>query len=159
MTEPRIVEKLRKLVEHERSARGIGNLEEAETFAAKIQELLVRHKLEMSDVEYRAEEEDEPVLKEFIPAEEWTGVSSTLRLKNWIGILVATVAKANFCQAVRSGKGIYLVGRQSDREASKLMFQYLYEIAVEVAPREAQAYTRMEQFLRDSLLSGQSGRC
>lgn len=81
----------------------------------------------------------------------------TLRLQSWIGILVATVAKANFCQAVRSGKGIYLLGRQSDREASKLMFKYLYEIAFEVAPREAQAYTRTDQFLHDSLLTGQSG--
>jgi hypothetical protein len=157
VTDPRIVEKLRKLVEHERSARGIGNLEEATAFAAKVQDLLLRHKLEMSDVEYRAEEEDEPVLKEFIPAEEWTRVSHTLRLQSWIGILVATVAKANFCEAVRSGKGIYLVGRQSDREASKLLFKYLYEIALEVAPLEAQAYMRTHRFLRDALLSRQSG--
>jgi hypothetical protein len=157
VTEERIVEKLRKLVEHERSARSIGNLEEAETFAGKIQELLLRHKLEMSDVEYRAEEEKEPVLKEFIPAEEWSRVSATLRLQSWIGILVAAVAKANFCNAVRSGKGICLLGRASDREACKLTFRYLYEIALEVAPREAQAYAMTDQFLHDRLLTGQSG--
>jgi len=43
---------LRKLITHEKSARSIGSIEEAESFAAKIQELMFKHKLAMTDVEY-----------------------------------------------------------------------------------------------------------
>jgi hypothetical protein len=56
-----IVAKLRKLVAHERSTRSIGSLAEAETFAAKIQDLLTAHKLSMSEIDFQAREEGEPI--------------------------------------------------------------------------------------------------
>lgn len=46
-----IIEKLRKLIAMEQSARSIGSLAEAEAFASKVQELLSKHKLEMSEIE------------------------------------------------------------------------------------------------------------
>ena len=46
-----IIEKLRKLIAHEKSARSIGNIHEAEAFASRIQTLLDEHKLSMGEVE------------------------------------------------------------------------------------------------------------
>ena len=50
-----VIDKLRKIMAHAASAREIGNLAEAEAFAAKAQELLLRHKLDMTEVEFAAE--------------------------------------------------------------------------------------------------------
>ena len=38
----KVIDKLRKLIEHEKSARHIGSVAEAESFAARIQELMFR---------------------------------------------------------------------------------------------------------------------
>ena len=54
MATDQIIEKLRKLIAHEQSARTIGNIAEAEAFASKIQDLLTAHKLDMSEVDFQA---------------------------------------------------------------------------------------------------------
>lgn len=46
-----IVEKIAKLLKKAESAREVGSLKEAELFAGKVNELLVKHNLEMSQVE------------------------------------------------------------------------------------------------------------
>lgn len=56
-----IIEKLRKLIAMEQSARSIGSLAEAEAFASKVQELLSKHKLEMSEIELDEQEESDPI--------------------------------------------------------------------------------------------------
>jgi hypothetical protein len=45
-----IIETLRKLIEHEKSANMIGSFAEAEAFAAKFQELMLTHNLTMADL-------------------------------------------------------------------------------------------------------------
>jgi len=45
-----ITDKLLKLIEKERSARDIGSLEEAETFATKVQELCTKYNIELSKI-------------------------------------------------------------------------------------------------------------
>ena len=47
-----IVDILNKLINSERSERELGNVAAAETFAAKAQELLFKHKLTMTDLDY-----------------------------------------------------------------------------------------------------------
>lgn len=152
------IDKLRKLIEHEKSARTIGNQAEAEAFAAKIQELLLKHKLEMSDVEYAATEAQEPVLNEFIPFEDLTGIASRYRTQGWVSVLAMAVAEANFCSCVKSSvqAGFFFVGRETDRETAKTMFRYLYQTCIEVAPWHAQEYAKSEQFSYDSARTLQS---
>jgi Protein of unknown function (DUF2786) len=45
-----IIETLRKLIEHEKSANAIGNFAEAEAFAEKFQKLMQAHNLTMADL-------------------------------------------------------------------------------------------------------------
>lgn len=45
-----IIETLRKLIEHEKSASAIGNFAEAEAFAEKFQKLMEAHNLTMADL-------------------------------------------------------------------------------------------------------------
>lgn len=51
-----IIEILRKLIEHEKSANAIGNFAEAEAFAEKIQQLMQAHDLTMADLGWQAPE-------------------------------------------------------------------------------------------------------
>lgn len=46
-----IIEKLRKLIRHERSAREIGSIAEAEAFAERIQSLCDEYNLSISEID------------------------------------------------------------------------------------------------------------
>ena len=135
---------LRKLITHEKSARSIGSIEEAESFAAKIQELMFKHKLAMTDVEYSEQENIEPVLSEFVREGELTGCArSGRRAESWVWILMGAVSRANFCRACGmsgGGHSFFVFGRASDRAATKAMFRYLYEACLEAAPVHTERY-------------------
>jgi len=136
-----VIELLQKLIEHERSARAIGSIAEAETFAAKAQELLTKHKLEMTDVEFAAEEAAAPPEEERFYVNTKLGMSSN-RNDGWIGVLIEAISRANFCRVIRrhvtSGTNVFsIVGRKPDRDTTKALFIYLSEAAIQTSVREA----------------------
>lgn len=140
-----VISILGKLISHEKSARSIGSVEEAEAFAAKVQELMFRHKLSMTDVEFAQSENDEPVLTEDLDMEELTGRDFTTR-QTWISILLSAVARANFCRAIIFGGGYSMIfGRATDCAAAKALFRYLYEAVLEAAPRFTREHCTPEQ--------------
>jgi hypothetical protein len=110
-----MIEKLQKLIAHERSARAIGNIAEAEAFAAKIQHLLVCHKLSMSEVEIAAEERDQPVSQETVEG----AVSA------WLGVVAMGCGAASFCKVLKSHNGYIFIGRPDNRQTAITMFHYL----------------------------------
>jgi len=125
-----IIEKLRKLIAHEKSARSIGNLKEAEAFADKIQQLLDEHKLSMSEVEFEAREESEPIeWEKFDPVTEGFDCSRLRRIP-WQIKLARGIARSNTCDIViaSNGSSIYFVGRTSDREICRSVFTSLLEL-------------------------------
>src|SRR3990167_5446754 len=116
-----ILETLHKLKAKADSLLEVGNQEEAELFAAKVQELLLRHKLTMSDVETAAQDRDDTIEKEIQPP-------ATKGAKWWALELAKVVSEAHFCMRFnnRSQPGaISFVGRKSDREVAIYMFIYL----------------------------------
>jgi hypothetical protein len=133
-----IIDLLRKLIASEKSEREIGNQAAAEAFAAKAQELLLKHKLEMTDVEFAAEEIEEPVLGEQMDASEMIGMPDKMKSDRWISVLLTGIADANFCK-VLSGRGnrFVVVGRASDRAATSALFIYLSQACIEMAPKHA----------------------
>ena len=135
-----VVDKLQKLIAHERSAREIGNLAEAETFAAKIAELLFTHKLSMSEVEIADEERNEPVAQETIDG---------LRAP-WAGTLAMGIAGASFCRVLQSHTGYIFIGRTSDRLAAMAMFRNLAVTGRKLSESELAAYKKTEQYTYES---------
>lgn len=125
-----IIERLQKLLNHERSARTIGNMAEAEAFAAKISEMLFAHKLSMSEVEIAEGERNEPVEEEFIE-----GFSAP-----WAGTLAAATGKTAFCRILKSSKGYIFIGRFSDRAAATAIYRHLAVLGVSLADSELAAY-------------------
>jgi hypothetical protein len=153
----KILDRLRKLIEHQRSAHAIGNVAEAEAFAAKAQEILLRHKLNMTDIEFAQQEKDEPPAKHVIHGDRDLGTTRRERDAGWVQILLGAVAQANFCKMIRMAppnRRLYgrvpgyfvLVGRKSDCDAAKALFGYLYESCVTAARNEAASVDFTESF-------------
>lgn len=133
-----VIDKLRKLISHSESARAIGSIAEAEAFAARAQELLTRHKLDMTDLEFDASEAEEPILSEMVDGGELLGLPDKMRTDRWLAILISGIAESNFCK-VLTGRGnrFVIVGKESNRQTTLALFKYLSEACREIAPREA----------------------
>jgi len=154
MEKESVISLLRKLMAQADGEKAVGNLAAAEAFAAKAQELLLKHKLEMSDVEIAAEEMNEPVLGEVVCADEMMDAKYNYNRQKsdiWVSTLLNACAKANFCKVLkhRGGKNMMtIVGRASDRAAASALFVYLSKACIEMAPREADmngAYEKIER--------------
>lgn len=113
MVTEKLLDKLAKIKAHAESAAKIGSTQEAETFSAMLQQLLLKHKLSMSDIEVEQQEKDEPVGEKQI---HWQGVKVRKTRVAWIEKLSSIVARAFFCRIlVHPGSSlITLVGRASD---------------------------------------------
>jgi hypothetical protein len=118
MRSDRVIDVLRKLIAHQRSAEKIGSLPEAAAFARKVQQLLEQHHLEMSDVTIDPAD-----------AERWEAAAFGLprRRTSWLERIAASVAHTHFCRiiVIRGLSSFYLIGRPSDREIASFMIVYL----------------------------------
>jgi hypothetical protein len=144
------IERLQKLINHERSARSIGNVAEAEAFAARIQELLLKHKLDMTDIEFAEQEQNEPVAQDFLWENDITEeMECGRRQQRWVGALLLAVSEANFCDAISAHKknAYFLIGRQSDKRVVRQLFKYLYDACIEVVAVKAEEYKSSGEFL------------
>lgn len=114
-----------KIIAKVRSLLGLAtssNPHEAANAAAKAQALLQRHKIEMAALEDVADE-SEPVM---------SGIDAPLErgtIPTWRGSLAGALAQANDARAFfngrRGGKRLYLVGRSSDVNAVRYLYQAL----------------------------------
>lgn len=144
-----ILERIKKLMAHEQSARTIGSIKEAEAFAAKVQAMMDEYKLGMSDVEFAEREQTEPI------AWQWVGQTDSDfpyrdSRRQWQVRLGQSIAYVNGCHAcLASGRsnGIAFIGRTSDREYCKVLFIYLSRLAedlVDTCARQDEGQIKFE---------------
>lgn len=125
MDKDKIADKLRKLIALQNGAMEVGSISEAENAAARIQELLMKYNMELTDVELEKEEVSREDLEaSFIKTEP----------KDWITKLYNAIAMHNFCKLVYivepSTKGpkyyrFALIGADQDREVVKYLTDQL----------------------------------
>lgn len=134
----KILDLVRKLLAKADSAQQIGSMEEAATFAAKASELLMRHKLELSEVELQLEEDEDPLTNDYADISESLGLSSNKR-EPWLTALFHNVAKAHFCTAlyVPHSKRVRLIGRESNRQIVVYLVAVLAKAARDLAAQHA----------------------
>lgn len=144
-----ITEVLQKLIAHEKSARIVGSIAEAEAFATRIQELLTKYKLSRSEVEADTLDKDDPIGHSRVE-------STKVDNEGWFLILAQGVAVNFYCRPVdeswpkvkgcrRQDKAsIVFVGRDSDREAATSMFSYLANLGEDLANRQREHLDRSE---------------
>jgi len=123
----RIIDKIKKLIRHERSARKCSTPEEAAAFAARVQQLCIQHKIDAENINVEDEATRGPQIgdEEYVTGHARRSWSS--RVSSEDSILINCVAKAHFCCAiVNKGTNIVtLIGEEQDRAVCRAMFEYL----------------------------------
>ena len=119
----RILEKLRKLMDLEASARNLGNEGEANAAAAGINRLLLDYNLELEDVPAEQKIKD-PVEHELVEMHNNIPYMDA----QWYRTLFDVICNYNLCKALRSTTDrtcLYVVGRKTNRETCLYLFSFL----------------------------------
>lgn len=135
----KILKKIRKLIDHAESAAQIGSAAEAANFAAKVQELLDRHNLSLSDIEREKQIQSE------IDAEPISEIDQYIA--GWQSRLLAVIAEANGCAAMYEKFGTQIVvGRQSDRKVTIRIYKYFEKLASDLADKFLESYKQTVEY-------------
>jgi len=129
-----ILEKLAKIKAQADGAEAIGSQEEAKAFAAKLQQLLIKHKLSLSDVEYMQLEKEEDIA-EFIIDWEAYDLPVSKKRSTWITYLGNTIAQYHGCLVVTT-PGINrmgLIGRESNCKIAEYILVRLIKSCQQMA--------------------------
>lgn len=148
----KIKEKIVKLQRKAESAESIGNLDEAEIFITKVQELLQQYNLEMSDIQTEEEQmvniEREDI--DFKSTHGWAKTDS-----NWLHILYHWVSKYNFCKFVGDGNtknpGGWIIGEEHNRDMVKFICAQVVPVVKRLRKerwREYQGHEKTNAFKR-----------
>ena len=92
MVKESIIQKIQKLTAEAESAKELGNLQEATLFSAKVNELLTKHNLAMSDIEI--EDQDEVI------GEKGDGFGLSLKQGKWTIRLLSIIGEYNYCEVI-----------------------------------------------------------
>jgi hypothetical protein len=150
MTEKqKITDKLAKIKAMAEGAKAIGNEAEAQAFATMLQNLLLKHKLDMTDIEYAQHLKEEPIVEHTMKTaqvkdsrghyrrvyEEYPDVEVRRRRIEWIESLAAIIAKAHNCEiiVITGSSRLLFIGMQSSVE----IVEYLFITMVRAAERLA----------------------
>lgn len=140
----KILDKLQKIKAHADSAEKIGSVEEAQAFAEMLQKLLIKHNLDMSDLEFERHEAEEPIDRFDIDWEKHGLRTKRTRIL-WEQELASAVARAHFCRILvhHDSNKITLVGRKSDAEVAEYLIVTLRRSAKKIA------YLSLNEFIRE----------
>lgn len=133
----KIIDTLRKLINHERSAREIGNVEEAAAFAAKIQAFIDKYNIELSEIDMTVEEND-------IRSE--TQVADCKQ--QWMKFLLIHIAEINGCSIVFRTDGYDVYGMQMDNQLVTLLYEYFCELGLHLQKLGVLTYKTSPEYRR-----------
>jgi hypothetical protein len=115
--------------------RKAGNEAEAQAAAAKAQELLLRHNLDLADVEGRIDDDGDPLVED-------TKVQPGQRTRTWERDLFFKVCHGFNCRGLYTSPNrwsktyqYHFVGRRSSVEVAQYMFEYLKNALNDVAAK------------------------
>ncbi len=133
----KIIDTLRKLINHERSAREIGNVEEAAAFAAKIQTFIDKYNIELSQIDLTVERND--IRTETIVAD---------CKQQWMKFLLANISESNGCSVVFRSTGYDLYGQPMDIEIVATLYEYFCELGLHLQKLGILSYKMSPEYRR-----------
>jgi hypothetical protein len=150
MDTERIIDKIKKLIRHEQSARLIGNVEEAAAFAGRINELLMRHKIAAEQVSVDNEPERPRVGEDRVKAGSYSVRYGRGYVPREDNCLMQVVAEAHFCKgiAMPGSNTILLIGADEDRAVAIEMFRFLSSTMKRLARRDEEICRRARKSVR-----------
>ena len=147
------LEKIRKLIAHQKSAQEMGSLKEAEAFAKKVQNLLDKYNISLEDIPLEKVKNDmtELRMKTAIPS-----VSDVLGYS-----VMVSIAKWNWCKAYKVGsKYSIVVGLKLNTEVCQMVYETVLPIFIKegkLAYLEAPRKVGLDTFQREFIEGCASG--
>jgi hypothetical protein len=134
MTQDKILDRLAKMKALQEGEAAIGNVAAAESFAAMINAMLLRHELSVEDIPLRAE--DDPIIEQVIDPTAYGLKFSRTRI-GWQEVLAAIVADAHLCKLlVHQGSNfVTFIGTKSHVAVA----EHAYGVLVSAADRMSMA--------------------
>lgn len=131
----KLIDLIMKLHAKAESCKEIGSLEEAAIFAAKVEDLLLKHKLSLSELSFEAKERKDPLGRTWLDWGRVEGMGRKRKRTAWVEDLCSTVAQAHFCRIIVStgSSNVAFVGRETDRQVAEFMSITLVRLADELA--------------------------
>lgn len=146
----RIIDKIKKLIRHERSARKCSTPEEASAFAAKIQQLCIDHKISVDHLSVDDETAGGKINHEEFATSRAARYGYRQCVRGEDSRLMHAVAGAHFCQAIVMAHSncILIIGEEQDRAVCVEMFQFLRRAMRVGAIREEEAQKKARRTVR-----------
>lgn len=153
----RLLRKLAKMKAAQEGEAKLGNMEAAEAFAAAINRMLIDNELDMSDVDYKSQQDDDPVVQMMVNLDSY-GIKRKKVRVDWQESLAHIVAKAHLCRFLVSpgSNRIFFVGTRSHAMVAEYVYGTLAPIADKMATKEKYKYGA-ECFKRDGHWRGVNG--
>lgn len=143
-----IISKIQKLVAKAESAKEVGNIEEAAAFSAKVNELLTRHNLAISDID--TDDVDE------VTGVRIDDLGLTTKAGKWTISLLSVIAEHNYCSTIyhqsrrikgfrvktESTASVTIIGRPDNVEVVKYLYSVLKRQFESMCKSEWNAYLR-----------------
>ncbi len=137
------MDKIKKLHLHAESAKAIGSDKEAQAFATMVNQLLNKHRLELTDIEFETERKNEPVDSAEIPfwehGDQFRGNKKAWREKSkrseWTEKLAMVVAQAHSCRilVVDRSNRLFIVGTKTNRQITEYVLITLMRAAEKIS--------------------------
>ena len=139
-----LLNRIAKLLNMAEGAKAIDNQHEAEAFAAKAQELMFKYKIEATELELKQQQDDNPMKEEFVDFSVH-GVKPRSTKMAWQQLIVAAVARANFCEimTIRDTNNVWFVGRKLDRQIAIYVTHVLLSSAERLVKQEYRRRKRL----------------
>lgn len=143
----KIIDKIRKLHAMAEGAKAIGSEQEAQAFAGMVNQMLNKHRLELTDIQFEEQRKTEPVESSEINWATHDIPTRKVRIE-WIERLAKIVALAHTCDimVLPGSSRIWLVGSASNRAVAEYLLVTLMRAAEKIAEKE---YVRFYYKCRD----------
>ena len=96
----KVIDRIKKNLRMAESAEQLGNVHEAEAFAAMAQKMMLLHQVEMSDLELATQDREDPMGTEYFciaKAAGWKPFREKKR-EDWLMTLVRAICHAHHCR-------------------------------------------------------------
>lgn len=144
-----IISRIKKLMRHAESAKQLGSLEEAETFSAKVEELMIEYNIELSQVKL---EENEGEFDKWMYGEK-VSYKDNQAGQRWRLNLVEVLCEYNFCNYTWNARShtFRVYGRMENVDTVVWMYNFL---SIGLLRLAQEAHVNRNEF--DQIMYGQN---
>ena len=137
----KLVDRIKKMHAKAESAKQLGNEAEAFAFASAVQKLLLKHNLEMTDIEAALEAQHDPVQGHYFHPQAF-GLPFKKSRVLWSELLGHVIADAHMCGIlpVHRSNTFMIIGTRSNRQACEFMTVFLTRYAIEHSEKDYVRY-------------------